>query len=295
MSPFYNPHDLKKKNDEILSVDQGLSPGCQSCKDGTWWCLYVGHRCNLDCGYCPQGTAEDKRASIDHPKAMQRLWIRDIKLALKMVPRGTIKGVSYSGGEPLLYLNKILDMAAFITDEFGGNQYSDIYQWCYTNGLLAKKDVLKALSDAGLYEIRFHLGATKFDPVVVDRVAEACKIFGRVTIETPTDPSMREWMIERDGLKKLFDIGVTQLNCPEQYYNHPRTANYYHNPETYIYTSMARGRHISPTYSRRITYDIIDYVVQENIDIIINDCNQESRDAQIMTRELNRDRLIEMY
>lgn len=298
MSPIYNPFELKKKNNEILSVEQGLSPGCHTCKDGTWWCVYVGHRCNLDCEYCPQGSAEDKRSKIEHPQAMQRLWIDDIKAALMMVPRGTIRGIGYSGGEPLMFINKILDLAQFVTDNFNqypDNQYHDIYQWTYTNGLLATEDRFKQLVDVGLSEIRFHLGATKFDPAIIKRMGEACKIFKRVTIETPSTPELKKWVIEDDGLKQAVDLGVTQINCSEHYFNTERAAEEYPKTETYTYTSMARGGHVSPTFSRMITYDIIEHVIDNDLNIIVNDCNHQSRDAQIMTRELNKDRLSEMY
>jgi len=290
MSPIYNPFEIKKKNNEILSMEQGLSPGCQSCKDGSWWCLYVGHRCNLDCTYCPQGTADDKRNCVDHPQAMQRLWIDDIKRSLMMVSPGTIRGISYSGGEPLLFIDKILEMGKFVS-----KQFPYIYQWCYTNGLLVTDDKLHALVDAGLSEIRFHLGATKFDPVIIEKLTSACKIFKRVTVENPANPALRKWIIEDMGLDILASIGVTQLNCAEQYFNSPRSFEEYPDTETYSYTSMARGQHVSPTFSRHITYDIIEYAEQKNIDIIINDCSHESRDCQIMSRELNNNRLKEMY
>ncbi len=267
-----------------------LSKGCQSCKEGTWWCLYVGHRCNLDCVYCPQGTTQDKRDCIDHPEAMQRLWIDDIKMALASVKPGTIKGVSYSGGEPLMYLHKILSMASHITAK-----YPDIYQWHYTNGLLVTEDILKQLSDSGLSESRFHLGATNFDEAVVKKLEYAVKIMDFVNVETPSNPEAKEWFIKKDGLKRLADIGITQINCSEQYFISPRTYKHHQGTELYTYSSMVRGSHISPTFSREITYDIIDYVIQNNIDIKINDCSHESRDSQIMTRELNRDRLHEMY
>jgi len=283
-SPYYNP--FVYKSDPI----DDLSPGCQSCKDGTWWCLYVGHRCNLDCMYCPQGTAEDKRSSIDHPDAMQRLWIRDIKYSLQAVKPGTIKGISYSGGEPLMFMDKILDMAEFVK-----NLDHNIYQWCYTNGMLATDDKLQSLSSAGLSEIRFHLGATKFNKDVIKRLESACNIFKRVTVETPSTPALKEWAIDGGGLKRLEAMGVTQLNCAEHYLNSERSFEEYPNTETYLYTSMARGGHVSPTFSRKVTYDIIDYVIENDIKMIINDCNHESRDAQLMTRELNKDRLVEMY
>lgn len=280
MSPYYNPN----KN----GLD--LSPGCKCCKNGTWWCLYVGHRCNLDCVYCPQGDAEHKRTLIDHPEAMQRLWIRDIKLSLSMVKPGTIRGISYSGGEPLMFIDKIIDMASFVSDKF-----PFIYQWCYTNGMLVNEYRLQKLVDAGLSEIRFHIGASLFNDEIINKIPLAVKLFKRVTVETPANPKLKDWAITKFGLNKLQDFGVTQLNCAEHYFINDRARSEYPDTDTYTYTSMARGQHISPTFSRNVTYDIIEYAIQENIDIIINDCNNESRDAQIMTRELNKDRLTQMF
>lgn len=283
-SPYYNPCVYKTDDPD------DLSPGCKSCKDGTWWCLYVGHRCNLDCIYCPQGTAEDKRECIDHPEAMQRLWIRDIKLALQAVKPGTIKGISYSGGEPLMFIEKILDMGQFVSENF-----PDIYQWCYTNGLLVNEYRLDKLVDVGLSEIRFHIGASKFNKDVIAKLPMAAKRFKRLTVETPANLELRQWAIKEDGLKKLVDMGVTQINCAEHYYMNQRCKDQYPDQPSYWYTSMTRGRHESPIFSRHVTYDIIDYVIKHNLKIIVNDCNHESRDAQLQTRELNRDRLAEMY
>src|SRR6056297_1047013 len=35
-----------------------LSPGCRSCGDGTWSCLFINNICNANCFYCP--TSQDE-------------------------------------------------------------------------------------------------------------------------------------------------------------------------------------------------------------------------------------------
>jgi pyruvate formate-lyase activating enzyme-like uncharacterized protein len=90
-------------------------------------------------------------------------------------------------------------------------------------------------------------------------------------------------------------MGIHQLNIAELYLIQGVNQPGYENEELYQYSSLARGSHISPTSSRTITYDIIEYCVENKIDILINDCSHESRDAQILTRELNKYRLKEMY
>lgn len=292
----------QKLKDDLIFLNSGLSVitktpshkelsmGCQSCKNGTWWCLYVGQRCNLECSYCPQGNNAFKNSKVDDDRAMQRLWIDDIKTALKMVKPGTIKGISYSGGEPFMYFPKIIDMASFITKSF-----PDIYQWIYTNGLLVTNNKLQILRDIGLKEIRFHLGSTNFDPRVLGHLEMATKIFDFVTVETPGMPELKEWCINQGGLKRLESLGVHQLNIAELYLIQGVNQPGYEEEELYQYTSMARGSHISPTSSRTITYDIIEYCIENKIDILVNDCSHESRDAQLITRELNPNRLKEMY
>lgn len=264
-----------------------LSPGCQSCKNGTWFCLYVGYKCNADCWYCPQGDQKCKNNQIDHPKAMQRLWMDDIKLSLDTVKKETIQGISYSGGEPFLYLDKIINMCSYITRE-----HPEIYQWIYTNGLLVTVNKLQILKDIGIKEIRFHLEAFDFNKEILKIVKEAVNIMDLVTIETPATPNLKNWLIEEKNIHILEDFGIHQLNLSELYYIDEKK---YQDVDRYIYTSMSRGQHISPTYSRIITYDIIDYIIENKINIICNDCSHQSRDAQIITRELNKNRLNQMW
>lgn len=268
-----------------------LSKGCQTCKNGTWWCLYVGQKCNLNCKYCPQGDISYKISKIDDERAMQRLWIDDIKIALKVVAPGTIRGVSYSGGEPFMYLQKIIEMATFITENFG----NDIYQWIYTNGVLATYHKMQILNDIGIKEIRFHIGADNFNESIISKLQPASKIFPTVTVETPSCRELKTWGIDNDGFKRLEQYGVHQINLSELYLIEGVGQKGYEEEEVYQYTSMFRGLHISPTFSRIITYDIMEYFIKNNINILINDCSHQSRDAQIYTRQLNKNRLPEMY
>jgi pyruvate formate-lyase activating enzyme-like uncharacterized protein len=264
-----------------------LSPGCKACKNGTWWCLYVGYKCNATCWYCPQGTIESKEKQTDHPEGFQHLWIEDVKMCLENIEPNTIKGLSYSGGEPFLYLDKVIPFITYIKKE-----YPEIYQWIYTNGILVTEDKLKQLRDSGIDEIRFHIGATDCDIAVINKLKYASKIIDRVTIETPAMPNIRDYLINQNGLKTIIDYGVTQLNLSELYFVFPEQ---YKDYTLYSYSSIIRGSHISPIISRLMTYDIIEYVVKNNLQILCNDCSHESRDAQLLTRELNKNRLTNMW
>lgn len=260
----------------------GLSKGCQACKSGTWVCLFVGHKCNQSCAYCPQGTQIDKNLKIDHIDALQHYWTEDIKLAFEMWPKGTISGVSYSGGEPFMYLEKIFDMAGYLTKKF-----PEIYQWMYTNGTLADENKMKLLFDFGIKEIRFHIGASDFSDICLKNIGLAVKIFDTVNIENPSTPQLKKFLLEQENLKRFEQLGIKQINLAELYLSNDFTkANYEPYPQ-YMYTSAIRGAHYSPMFSRIITYDIMDFVVQNNIDITINDCSHEARDIQILKKRIN--------
>lgn len=276
LSPFSN-----------IYPNNSLSPGCKACKNGTWWCVYVGYKCNANCWYCPQGSSEFKENQTDHPEGFQHLWIEDVKMCLKNVKPKTITGLSYSGGEPFLYLDKINNFSKYIKKE-----YPDIYQWVYTNGILVTEDKLKELKDSGIDEIRFHIGATECSIDIINKLKYASKIINRVTIETPAMPNIREFLINQNGLELIVDYGVTQLNLSELYFV---SSDQYKDYTLYTYSSIIRGSHISPIISRMVTYDIIEYAVENKFNIVCNDCSHESRDAQLLTRELNNDRLTNMW
>jgi len=283
-SPFY----CNNQNDDI-------SEGCQSCKAGTWWCFYVGHKCNTDCFYCPQGSTEFKNSLSDDPCKFQHLYIDDIKYMLELCQydgsKHGINGISYSGGEPFLYIQKIVDMASYIS-----LKYPHIYQWMYTNGKLATVERMQRVRDAGIREIRFHLQATNFDSVPLRHLEEATKIFDIVAVENPSTSQLYDFLVLSEKLKWLTDIGIYQLNCSELFHHDVNwLKNYFDEDQLYYYDSIVRKDLYSPTSSRILTYQIMEYAHQNNLNIIINDCNHESRDLQLITRQLNQKRTPQMY
>jgi pyruvate formate-lyase activating enzyme-like uncharacterized protein/predicted transcriptional regulator len=283
-----------------------LSRGCQSCKSGRWQCLFVGKKCNVDCVYCPQGTRQEKIAAPERPGLINDSYkIEDIKSIFNRSDAiwsgKNIQGIGYSGGEPFLYLDKVFDLAKFIS------KYHDhIYQWIYTNGLLVTEDKLKAVYDSGVKEVRFHLGATDFNKEVLKKIELAKKIMDYVNVETPSNPELKEFLIDKKGLHLLEDIGVYQINLGElsgisidEMERFPlgfkRALEYFQQYELYLYDSMigksVDGKnlsqiYISPTISREITYDIMQYAVDNKIDILINDCSQDAKYIQRFQKNL---------
>jgi len=66
--------------------------------------------------------------------------------------------VSFSGGEPLLFQDRLFDYL----NEIRTVCSPDLYVWMYTNGILADKKVFSKLASLGLDEVRFDIGATAY-------------------------------------------------------------------------------------------------------------------------------------
>jgi pyruvate formate-lyase activating enzyme-like uncharacterized protein len=264
-----------------------LSQGCQCCREGTAISLFPGMKCNLDCSYCPQGDKSQRNSSLNHDRAfvidpMTLLWIDDLKLMIKDASDNKLKGISYSGGEPFLYLNKVVEMGNFIKEK-----KPNCYQWLYTNGVLADRTNLTRVFNANIDEIRFHISASNFDDKVMDHLKIAREIFSRVTVEIPTTEKVREWMIDKDGLEILEKIGIEQLNLGELFYlpNDPRQD--FSSDRFYPFTQFPFPTRISEVKSRVYTYEIIEAAINRNIDILINDCSNERKVVQMVKRLSN--------
>lgn len=260
---------------------RAISNGCLACKTGTWMCIYVGNKCNVACDYCSQGSNEEKNARIDNEQATRFMPIEDLRCLIRK-QASMITGISYSGGEPLLYLPKIKEIATFVY-----THYPKVYQWLYTNGVLINDEALRILAGLNIQEIRVHLGATEFSDEVIDKMKLAVKYIRHVNVETPSVPAAKEHLIKRGIIHLLQDIGVYQINLAELMIQCPLNNQYVGDAETYSFCSQAFTV-TSPTYSREITYDIMEYAIKSDLDIIINDCSNQAKSwQQIMCKKNN--------
>ncbi|MGC9330199.1 MAG: radical SAM protein, partial [Candidatus Hinthialibacter sp.] len=174
-----------------------LSPGCRICTQGDWSCLFINGRCNCRCFYCPAPQDRDDDPitnTTPFPKVSDYLdYIRKLGFT----------GMSISGGEPLLTLEKSLQYLQAVKNEFGDS----IYTWLYTNGTLASRETLQKLQAAGLDEIRFDIGAAGMS---LEAVKRAVDIIPTVTVEIPALPEQFDVMkIKIDEMEKF---GVKHLN-----------------------------------------------------------------------------------
>ena len=174
-----------------------LSPGCRSCMEGQWSCLFINGICNGRCFYCPtpQDTVGDpttNRLTFSSPEAYA-----DYVAALGFT------GMSITGGEPFLTFERSLAYIQAVRERVG----PAIHIWLYTNGTRVTRERLKALAAAGLDELRFDIGAINY---TLKKPAMAQGIIPTVTVEIPLVPE--EATRIKTLLPSMIAAGVTHLN-----------------------------------------------------------------------------------
>lgn len=180
-----------------------LSPGCRMCGEGAWSCLFVHTRCDATCFFCPGG-ADLNRAPKDDASYAENLAFRDPERYAAYVHALGFQGVSFSGGEPFLQLERVLAWLRALRRSDGGRS---LRIWLYTNGRLVTSEKLVALRDAGLDELRFDIAAVDYD---LSSVAMAVGIIDTVTVEIPAVPEDLERV--RALLAELQQLGVSHLH-----------------------------------------------------------------------------------
>jgi len=208
-----------------------LSPGCQICGNGAFGCNYITNLCTRSCFYCPQ----DHSVGHEKPPRTDVFAFSSPDDHIHYLRTYQIRGVGFSGGEPLLVLDKVLAHIAAIRQEFGDS----LHIWMYTNGDLADSNALESLSKAGLDEIRFDLSARNYDlsPLLV-----AKKCIPTLTVEIPAIPE--HFALLKDLLGEMEAVGVDFLNLHQLEVSrhnykalHQRNYHFLHQPSMAVFES----------------------------------------------------------
>ncbi len=206
----YIADEMQKKREKLL-IDIGestlyketkpyynhISKGCEICASGKWSCLFITNKCNAKCFYCP--VSQD----IDEVPSTQSLNFENPDDYANYINHFQFQGVSFSGGEPLLYFDRTLEYLKTVREKCN----SDLYIWMYTNGILVDENKLKKLATYNLNEIRFDIGAIGYK---LDKVKLAKGIIPNISIEVPCIPEEKDRIISM--LPEMIDAGVTNLN-----------------------------------------------------------------------------------
>ncbi len=176
-----------------------LSPGCEICQNGDWGCNLINRICTRNCFFCKR--YHSVRTELN--SETEGYIFATPSAHVEFIKTFRIKGVGFSGGEPLLVKERLLSHIKAIRAEFG----QSIYIWIYTNGDLADRETLMKLRDVGLNEIRFNLSAREYD---LTPVITAKNYIPTVTVEIPAIPEDIE--LVKSLLVEMQSVGVDFLN-----------------------------------------------------------------------------------
>jgi len=260
----------------IVPNGKELSKGCTACKTGSWICVYIGVSCNLKCVSCPQISRHNVEEFIWANGGADNIHsLEDLKKTIDNNER--ITGISFSGGEPFLYLDLVHKWLNFINEHYA---HLNLYKWIYTNGELVTKEKCEKLKELGINEIRFDLAATNYSNRTIDKL-EYCKtIFDKISVEVPVEPWKTDKFI--GSLKRLDEIGLDYLNLHELSVcsdNKGRLIDGGYVDENMLYEAPTGEHYLASIFD---TYKIIDYIEDNNLSIIYNDCSAKNMVLQTM-------------
>lgn len=244
-----------------------LSPGCRACKENKWTTVFIGKACNCSCYFCPQphkkpalGSREDNDGIIG--TSFSREFSEHLLVKLKNAAHnGSMRAVGYSGGDPLLYAERII----YFAGELNGSAPS-LYQYIETNARSLNRKMAGELRGAGIKEIRFNLAATDYSPLIIKKMRYTRKIMPFLTVILP---ALRQTpkMVERH-IGEFIDIGVDQITLCEMVVN-SNNDRYFKGEQFYSIGSEERY----PIFSRHVIYDVMSAAAKEGWPITINECS----------------------
>ncbi len=123
------------------------SEGCRLCQLGAAMVLFVTGVCRRDCFYCPVSA---HRRDVDATYANETRVRCDADV-LREARSMDALGTGFTGGEPLLRLDRTLYYIKLLKHSLGAEHYIHLY-----TGLAPSRRTLLALASAGLNEIRLH-------------------------------------------------------------------------------------------------------------------------------------------
>ena len=232
---------------------QQISLGCKLCGMGSWSCLFITNKCNAKCFYCPAPQLNDEVPST------QQLTFPTPESYAEYINYFGFKGVSFSGGEPLLFFERVMNYLKAIRKKCK----PEIYIWMYTNGILGDEKKYRKLAQCGLNEIRFDIGATGFR---IDKVKLAKGIIPNITIEIPAVPEEKEKL--KQLLPEMIAAGVSNLNLHQlrlTLHNAPQLSK---RKYTFIHAEQPLVLE-----SELAALEILNYAREKHLNIGINYCS----------------------
>ncbi|MFA5138585.1 MAG: radical SAM protein [Elusimicrobiota bacterium] len=178
---------------------RSLPPGCRGCLQGKGTNLLVTGLCTRDCAFC-----FNEKPRRDET-VVHGFQVAKPEEAAEIVRRYGLRSVGMSGGEPLLFPERVERLARALK-ALPFRVWIDVY----SNGDKATPEVLGRLRDAGVDSMRFNLAANGYDTAPVEL---AVRFFKNVAVELPAIPADMEKL--KAMVLRLDSLGVPYLNIHE--------------------------------------------------------------------------------
>ncbi|QIW24876.1 radical SAM protein [Sulfolobus sp. S-194] len=200
---------LLKGSPDIGLYNLFLPKGCELCRLGGKLVVYITGECGDSCYYCPVSYERFGKDIMFANEAQVSSLLDYIYEAYRM----KALGAGITGGDPILAIDRVVNLISLLKDEFG----EEFHIHLYTSGRYVTNDVLRELDKVGLDEIRFHPVKEEY----LKAVEKALKYSFNVGLEIPAIPGEEEyaeklikWAIEK-GVKF---VNINELELTERNY-----------------------------------------------------------------------------
>jgi pyruvate formate-lyase activating enzyme-like uncharacterized protein len=221
--------------------------------EGNWSCLFINGQCNTRCFYCPS-----RQDEIGLPTT-NAVAFRSPADYVAYLEQFGFRGMSLSGGEPLLTPKRCLSFLAAAKKRLGDR----LHTWLYSNGTLADQNILLQLRDAGLDEIRFDIGATGYS---LNKARLAVRIIPTVTVEIPAVPEEAASLKER--VTEMADAGIRHLNLHQLRLTPHNLQGFSGRRYTYLH-----GEKVTVLESELAALELIGHALDSGIELPVNYCS----------------------
>ncbi|AWR94684.1 radical SAM protein [Acidianus brierleyi] len=190
-----------------IGVYNNLPKGCELCRLGGKLVVFISGECGDSCYYCP---VSEERFDHDMIYANEKKVENFMDFVYESYKMNAL-GAGITGGDPILHLDRVVEVINILKDEFG----DDFHIHLYTSGRYVTYDVLRELQNAGLDEIRFH----PLNKEYLKAIEKALKFDFDVGIEVPSIPGKEkelEELIQWAKEKKVKFVNINELEITER-------------------------------------------------------------------------------
>ncbi|MBW1817479.1 MAG: radical SAM protein [Deltaproteobacteria bacterium] len=222
---------------------------------------YSFRSCTRNCFYCPQDRNE---AAEKRPNTDRRLEFDSPSQYVRYLEAFNFEGIAFSGGEPFLAFDTMIQYIRKIRRSFGSRHYI----WAYTNGDLVTEERLIRLKDAGLDELRFDISANDYR---LAPAALAANHMDAVAVEIPAIPEDLDRV--KSSLKRMEDMGVRFLNVHQLMATKHNYRAFMKRNYTVTNTD-SNSRYLPVVESELAALELLKHAVERNSTIGINYCSE---------------------